>query len=353
MRVAAIALTLVVGATWAQGGEERLTFDTESLEIRNLIGEFEVTPHAGSAFEVVVRVEGEDAAASPPRLVRDDDRLTIEFPDSKKFVYPRMGRGSKTRISNDSGDGWFSEMMDSLLGRDIKVSGSGSGLEVWADVEVHVPAGATLTVRHGVGRVNAEEVEGALTLEVRSGRVVVAGAYGDLSAETGSGGIDVERVEGRVELATGAGSIEARQIRGPGTSIATGSGRVEADGVDSTSVSIATGSGSIRARSVTADRASIATGSGSVLFELTGMGSGSFEIGTGSGSVTLRVPSDASMDVHAETGSGGIDLDMTAEMEMTRRERDEVEFTVGGGAARVRIGTGSGGIRIAQGSKTM
>jgi len=55
------------------------------------------------------------------------------------------------------------------------------------------------------------------------------------------------------------------------------------------------------------------------------------------------------MDVHAETGSGGIDLDLSGDLVMTRNDPDEVAFTVGGGNARVRIGTGSGGIRIVDG----
>jgi hypothetical protein len=58
------------------------------------------------------------------------------------------------------------------------------------------------------------------------------------------------------------------------------------------------------------------------------------------------------MDVHAETGSGGVDLEIDRdEMQISKDQRDEVRFTMGGGDARVRIGTGSGGIRIAQSSR--
>ena len=100
------------------------------------------------------------------------------------------------------------------------------------------------------------------------------------------------------------------------------------------------------------ERASIASGSGSVHLQLARMGRGSYEIGTGSGRVVLTVPAGVSMDVHAETGSGGVDLDIDRdEIQLTKDRRDEVRFTMGGGDAKVRIGTGSGGIRIAQSSR--
>ncbi|HXV75536.1 MAG TPA: DUF4097 family beta strand repeat-containing protein [Candidatus Polarisedimenticolaceae bacterium] len=353
---ALVSASDATGGSRAQAVSESFTIDVARLEIRNLIGEIDVTTHDGASFEVAVSYQGKDAVRHPPAVVResgrDGEQLTIRFPESRRYVYPRLGPGSATQISENVDGGWFSKMMSGLFGESIKVAGSGSGLEVWADVEVQVPSGASLVVRHGVGAARALDVAADLELELRSGRVEAARIGGNLTIETGSGQIDVDGVDGAVELSTGSGSVDAREIRGPAASIATGSGGVTLVRIDSRSLSVATGSGRVDADGVSADRATIATGSGGVRLEMDRMGDGSFEIGTGSGRVVLEVPPSASLDVHAETGSGGIDLEMGgAPLNMTHRDRDEVRFSVGGGEAKVRISTGSGGVVIAQSTR--
>jgi len=60
----------------------------------------------------------------------------------------------------------------------------------------------------------------------------------------------------------------------------------------------------------------------------------------------LKLPPEASAEVRAETGSGGIDLGLDSPVELKYKDRNEIAFTVGSGAARVVLDTGSGGIRI-------
>jgi len=97
---------------------------------------------------------------------------------------------------------------------------------------------------------------------------------------------------------------------------------------------------------VSADAADIDTGSGGVTLELTRMGSGTFKIDTGSGGIDLSVPHGVSMSVDAETGSGGVAVNLDDDIEVVRMERDEAEFRLGSGGARVTMSTGSGGIQI-------
>jgi hypothetical protein len=358
--VAVLLLSLAwAGATspsQAEVGSARTyTFDDPELEIRNLIGEITVTGHAGSSYEVVVTPMGKDAEEGSIKIVREDEgnrvRLTVRFPSERgKYVYPRMGKGSSTSFSPDGGKdkGWLSEVLGELFGGKVTVRGSGSGLEMWADIEVRVPTRGELVVRHGVGKVHADGVDGKLDLQVRSGRCEARAIAGDLAVSSGSGRVKVTRIDGRLEASTGSGGIVASEVRGPRLRVSTGSGSVELERIETESLSVATGSGRVEALGVSTDQAEIGTGSGGVRLELDRMGSGRFEIGTGSGGVVLKVPSDASLDVHAETGSGGIDLDLDGEMTMRRMKRDEVEFTLRGGDAKVRIGTGSGGIRITE-----
>jgi hypothetical protein len=324
-------------------------FETGELAVRNLVGEIRVQGHDGAAFEVRVNVQGRDA--SPERVHIEENRrgLTVVFPveESKRFVYPRMGRHSKTSFSLSQDDsGWLNQVLSGLLGgRRITVAGRGRGLEIWADVEVRVPRGGALTVKHGVGEIRAERMEGDLVLDNSSGGVEIEGVQGAVHVDTGSGSVSVSEVVGSLLIDTGSGRVEAHRCEGDEIDIDTGSGRVVLESLAGGHVNVDTGSGSVQAHGIGADSATIDTGSGSVVLELDRMGSGRFEIDTGSGSVMLSLPAGASADVHASTGGGGIVLDLEG-VTLRRKERDEVAFTIGGGGARVELDTGSGGIRI-------
>ena len=356
---AALAAALVCLLGWASGtlaqaaSEERRSFTASRLELNNLIGEVSVSGHDGAGFEVVVRPGGKDAREGTLEIVAAENagraEMTIRFPEAQRFVYPALGAGSTARFDPDDNDerSWLAELVHGLFGKRITVTGSGSGLEVWADVEIRVPRNGALVLHHGVGNVIAGGVTAELELETRSGGIDASKVEGTLNAETGSGTVTIADVSGKVSIATGSGGVDARDVHGPAARVATGSGRVKLERVDSDSLEVATGSGGIEAVEVGAGEAAFATGSGSVSLALGRMGAGPFKVATGSGGVALFVPRGASMDVHAETGSGGIDLDLAGEMNVTQRERDEVAFTIGGGQARVRIGTGSGSIRIA------
>jgi hypothetical protein len=329
------------------------SFDAGELRINNLIGEIRVEGHGGGSFEVEVNVRGRDA--SPERMEIRADKgaratLSVVFPlnEERNYVYPKLGSRSKTSFTVEKGDSWIASLFGGLTGRRITVRGSGSGLEIWADVTVHVPQGATLHVKHGVGQVDASDVSGDLTLDTSSGRITARGIDGDLLADTGSGNVTVENVRGDVVVDTGSGSVEVTRASGSSLSVDTGSGSVEVGEIDTRSLSVDTGSGSVKAFAIRTDDANIDTGSGSVTLELDRMGDGDFIIDTGSGRISLSLPPGASADVVAETGSGGIDLDLDEGVKLTRRDDDEIAFVIGDGGARIRLDTGSGGIRISR-----
>lgn len=359
----ALVLFLFHGPAWAQEFDETFRFDAESLRVSNLIGAVDVEGHDGDGFEVLVEIRGADAAADLVEFETDEGRrarLAVRFPDEDRFVYPELGRG-RVRMDRDGDDGGWS-----FFGGDrIEVRGRGDGLELWADVTIRVPRDAALSVRNGVGlvgatdvaadldlgtrsgEIRAEGIDGALEADTGSGHVEVSGVTGDLYVDTGSGDVDARGVEGaRVEIDTGSGGVTLIDARGERLLIDTGSGSVETDRLGFLEVTIDTGSGSVECTALEADELVVDTGSGSVEVELTRMGSGDFEIDTGSGSIRLVLPTDASAHVWAETSSGGVDLDV-AQAVVRSKERDRIEFEVGGGAARVHLDTGSGGIRIA------
>ena len=128
----------------------------------NLVGEVVVEAAAGDAFELQVKVRGSDASRDLVGIETEEDGKTIVkivFPvdREKRYIYPPLGRSDATLSPDDGDDGLVHRVLRSLKGDRIKVSGRGKGLEVWADVVVKVPRGATAIVRLGVGRIDARD----------------------------------------------------------------------------------------------------------------------------------------------------------------------------------------------------
>jgi len=301
-------------------------------------------------------VRGKDADENLLKFETDEGRrakLHIAFPidEERRYVYPKLGRGSSASFSPPGTDGdgddeiGIGELLGLLIGKghNIKVRGSGSGLEMWADVTVKVPAGSELTVRHGAGDIIAQQVQGDLALYVSSGGVTARDSRGNLLADTGSGAVDVENLEGDLVVDTGSGSAKVSGCRGEVVKIDTGSGGVRIEGVECRDLVIDTGSGGVEALAIGADDVLIDTGSGSVDLGLDRMGDGQFKVDTGSGGIDVRLPQDASARITADTGSGTISADLEG---MHLRQEDRATFTVGKGDARVILDAGSGSIRI-------
>ncbi|MCP4573775.1 MAG: DUF4097 domain-containing protein [bacterium] len=363
---AMLALLLPLSAL-ADDFTKEFSFDAEKLEVANLIGEVTVTEASGDEFRVIVHVQGDDAEESLIEFDEDKgrtSRLAVLFPvdDHRKYVYPELGRRSQTQFHFDE-DGektWFSRLFG---GKKITVKGSGKGLEMWADLEIAVPAGSELIVKLGAGEAHASGVRGDVVLDTHSGAVSGHDIDGNFTGDTGSGSVEIENVEGDVLADTGSGSVKVRDVRGE-VSVDTGSGGVSVDDAKGDKVHVDTGSGSVHldqitcenlhvdtgsgkvvARGVKTDQARIDTGSGSVVLELDEMGSGRFVIDTGSGGIELALPKNASARIEADTGSGRV-RNRIEDADVDHQEKDEILMSVGDGDARVTLDAGSGSITI-------
>lgn len=369
-------LTLAVAVTIAPARADftrDFTIEANELFVGNLIGEILVEGHSGSDFEVVVDVRGDDSDEDRIRFEEESGaraRLLIVFPldEERDYVYPEMGRRSRTSFHvgrrNDRSS-WLGNLFG--FGRErIEVRGSGSGLELWADVTIRVPQGKGLVVDHGVGAIEAANVDGDIMLSVNSGHIRAEQITGETDLDTGSGHVEARDIVGMLRIDTGSGHVEASNVKGAKVTIDTGSGhvdlelceaeeievdtgsgRVSVDEVQCRDLAVDTGSGGVQGRRVSADAANVDTGSGSVDLEFVRMGDGPYSVDTGSGSITLVVPDDASAHVYAETSSGGVDVDVDG-VDFDRRKRDHAEFEIGNGDAEVELETGSGTIRIVQ-----
>jgi len=328
---------------------ESFSFSGDRLTVANLIGGV-VVKGGGDTFEVKVRVRGSDASTGIVTFDEESDALSIVFPTDKhkRYVYPEMESNRTSMSFNTSSDrGILSSLISAISGSDkIQVSRSGSGLQVWADLEITVPEGRSLVIENGVGSIAANNVTGDLILDGSSGSVTAIAIDGDLGVDTGSGDVLVEKIHGKLSVDTGSGDVEGFDLRVSRVLVDTGSGDVQLNQVETDALDIDTGSGDVIALDVVAENASIDTGSGDVKLSLVEMGDGKFVVDTGSGRIALLVPDNMSATVNADTGSGGIDYNLTGDVDVRHKERNELRLVVGGGSARVDLDTGSGGISL-------
>jgi hypothetical protein len=328
-----------------------VTVAAEKLLLVNLIGHVEIVPAAGSDFEISVEIKGKDAGEQLIDVMVKEGRTTtvmVEFPleEHSKYVYPALGDSKDTFTVGGEGS-WLERVWGSAKHRKIEVRGRGNGLEVWAEVTVAVPRRKTAVVEQRVGDVKAEKVYGDMVIDTGSGAVTTDEVTGDVVIDTGSGAVRAKTTVGQLAIDTGSGAVEVEGFVGDKLHVDTGSGRVEARKIECDLLNVDTGSGEVVVKNAAAQRAKIDTGSGAVKVELERMGDGRFVLDTGSGNVALTLPRDASADVEADTGSGRITVQID-DVVYRRKSDDHVEFTIGGGAARVVVDTGGGAITISR-----
>jgi hypothetical protein len=351
-----LVVFLLAGVAAAADFEREFTFSGKELLVSNMIGQVDVVEGTSGSFRVLVSVHGEDATEELLEFITEDGSqgaLAIKFPldDHSKFVYPPLGRSSSTTITfrdeDDHGESWLKKVFSGWSGKKVTVKGTGNGLELWADVTIEVPAKSLLEVRLGVGEILAGGVEADLNLDTNSGAITVENIKGDLLADTGSGRVGAIGIDGEVNIDTGSGSVHVANCRGSEVLVDTGSGSVEVEKIDCSYMLVDTGSGSVEAQGVKADKAKIDTGSGSVMLQLDRMGKGHFIIDTGSGGIEIILPGDASARIQADTGSGSV-RNKVKGAEVRVAGRDELDMTVGSGAAKVTLDAGSGSITVRQ-----
>lgn len=333
---ARLAFPLVAAMAAAPLEGQRFTITGSSAAVHNLAGE--VTVAAGTGNAVVVEVTRGGPDASRLRAVRDGNTVRVAYPGDR-VVYERMGARSRTttymRADGTLGGGFRA--------RQVTVAGSGAGTRAWADVRVLVPAGRTVTLSQGVGRVQVTGVNGRLQVRAHNVSVRTQGTRGELEVGVGSGTIDVRDAQGEVLLSSGSGAVTVAGARGPSLAVETGSGAVTVSDVRAQELAIDVGSGRVQATGLAVREAEVDAGSGAVDLAFAADAQ-NVTVSSGSGGVTLALPANFGADVAVATGSGGITVDVP----VTRREARRGSFRgrIGDGAGRVEIETGSGGVRI-------
>jgi lia operon protein LiaG len=343
-----ITLVALAASLAAQATERRAVPGTD-VAIYNLAGVVRV--EAGSGADVVVEITRGGADAAQLRLetgeIRGQQTLRVIYPaDDITYGDPgRWGDGETTLDVRD--DGTFNDQHDRHFfrsGRRVRISGRGRGLDAHADLRILVPAGKQVAVYLAVGKATVSNVDGDIRLDVASADVEASHTKGSLYLDTGSGSVRVTDVAGDIILDTGSGDVTVTGITGGRVKLETGSGGVTATRVEADELKVDTGSGDVDVSDVKARAISLDTGSGSVgLGLLTRFET--LDVDTGSGEVTIRVPADFGAVVDIETGSGGIDMGGVP-VTVTRMESDHIIGRIGDGRGRMKVETGSGGVRL-------
>lgn len=346
MKSLLVSVSLLAITTSLAAQSYSLTGDR--VAIYNIAGMVTVSGGGSGPVKVGVETQGSDAKqlTIETGTIRGAETLRVLYPDDD-IIYPAMGRGSNTQmqIRDDGTWGNFGDRKwnERDQRRRVQIRGSGRGVEAHANLTITIPAGKTVGIYTGVGRVDVTNVDGNLSVDVGSADITSRGTKGELSLDTGSGDIRVDNAQGRVELDTGSGSVTLNGAKGDKLSIDTGSGDVIATSVEADETEIDTGSGSIRIDGLTTRRLSLDTGSGDVRATLVTTPDVT-EVDTGSGEVVLRLPSDASAMVDLETGSGDFTVDLP--LSVTHKEESNLRGKLGSGRGRITIETGSGDISL-------
>ena len=190
---------------------------------------------------------------------------------------------------------------------------------------IRLPRGVDLEVEGVSLSISVDDVDGRLDLETVSGDVQVRGRPSALEAASVSGDVTVAEAPDRAELESVSGRIE----------VARASGSLEAETV---SGSISIKGGSLRGGDLESVSGTIRCG----VVEL----AGDIDIETVSGRILMTVDAGIAADFELSTFSGGIDNAIGPEPTRTSEYAPgrEAVFSTGGGGARIRLTTFSGGI---------
>lgn len=320
----------------------------DRVAIYNLVGTVTVSGGGSGAVKVEVQTAGDDARSLKVETgpIRGAETLRVLYPD-EDIIYEAMGRGSNTQMQIRDDGTWGNFGRQKWSGREdrrrVTIRGSGRGVEAYANLTVTIPAGKTVGIFTGVGKVDVSNVDGDLTVDVGSANITSRGTKGRLELDTGSGDIRVDNAQGEISLDTGSGNVILNGSRGGRLSIDTGSGDVTVTSATADATEVDTGSGNIRIDGITSRRLSLDTGSGDVNATIT-TAPDDIEIDTGSGNVTLRLPADVSAMVDLETGSGDFTVELP--LSVTRKEESNLRGKLGNGRGRITIETGSGDINL-------
>jgi len=180
----------------------------------------------------------------------------------------------------------------------VKMSGD-SGVLLYADVEVQVPAGlGPGMLKNHVGPITGQNLDGTLTFLADSGDIDLSKVSGLIRIKTGSGDVTVEGSgAGWLNVGTGRGDVKVEHFSGEQILCGVVQGSVTLRASASRSVSVTVSSGDVVAEVMDVEEFASHVGSGDVLFESPGARLRKVSCDVGSGDVVVEPGTGASVEV--------------------------------------------------------
>jgi DUF4097 and DUF4098 domain-containing protein YvlB len=285
---------------------------------------------------VAVAVLSVAAQAAHPAIAAQVDQRRPAAPDGLVEVENRAGSvrvigGSTAEVTVTGTLGRRASLSLTGDGRRtrVEVEVEGNPHAMRSDIEVHVPAGSRVSVESFASSIVVSGVTGPVTAETVNGSVSVAGSLKEVSAESVNGAVEVSGAPTRVHVGTTNGSVTVRGARG----------ELEANTVNGEVRVI--GGGPF-------ERAQLESVSGAIYFEGALAPHAYLQAQTVSGAVELLLPGNVAADFTVNTFSGDIDTEFGAAVYRTGRHspQKELNFSTGGGGAKVSIETLSGSVTL-------
>jgi DUF4097 and DUF4098 domain-containing protein YvlB len=189
-------------------------------------------------------------------------------------------------------------------------------------------------------------------VETLDGDITIHGVKGETETRTTSGEIDVVGAGARFIFESVSGDVRARDIAGDtrGTTV---SGDITVEGIHG-DIDVGSTSGDVVLPDCVSKFVRIETVNGDITYAGSLDAAGRYEFNTHSGDLRLRFPGDAKAQLSVETFSGDIDSEFPLVLRpgerSAKRSPKRLEFTLGGGGARVTIESFSGDITIERGA---
>lgn len=215
--------------------------------------------------------------------------LTVHGWDRKE-VRARARNASQIELRRDEPDasGVATRITVLLSGSGTGYRSGGVDCQVFGDVELDVPRGATVRLSSGNGMVKVSKVASAF-VDTQSGDIEVSEVIQAVEANTLNGSLKVTNCTGRARLHTIGGNIEAtnmRPLNNENFRASSVSGEITLERIGHQNVA-----------------ANTATGSVNLIGPL--VKGGHYSMGTISGDVTLRLPADSSFQLNAKVSPQG------------------------------------------------
>lgn len=186
--------------------------------------------------------------------------------------------------------------------------------EAKVDFEIGVPAGVSVTVTSATAPINAEGLNGDISLSSDTGQISVANVpRSHLHVRTVAGAVNLANVTlGHVDVTSSGGAVQMANVTGPKVSVATGSGNITYHGDCS--------------------------------------GVGDYLMTTHTGSIDMSLPETASVDLDARSVSGNVqnDFPLQARKHQVFVPKSGSSFagTSNSGSSSVELRSFSGRIRV-------